>query len=392
MEPTHQFDLEKEIQGWRNGFKEQGIFTTDNLDELEAHLYDLIEDQLADGRDPKTAYDQALLQIGDSNSLKAVYLDANQGQVWRHRLWITMLGVWVFFVLYWGWVTTYSLGGYITGFLNLSPTLDRMAGLGVSLSILMVLILLMHYLVFPGRSLASLIPSRISRQPLWLFGIVGLLILSFFAPIWSWELVTSDIRNRAYWSMGWYIIPVIWMLAYPVSLWLSIRKQETTPPSSPTYLWRSETIYLLFGGLMGFGGKMLIECLAFLSIMGSIQFGMGFDSAYSIMLLSFVCLLLLFLAVCVNSYVSPLFILPGIQKKILSSSYRGGIAILIGGGIAGFLSFFARAIPSQILNMRQSGSYFQTIAYTEIIFFVVFSLLTLIWSYRRIRNRTLIVG
>ncbi len=67
------FDLENAIAAWRRDLASREIPADDTLDELEAHLRDDLDAQLAAGISPEAAFSDALRRLGDPASLKSEF-------------------------------------------------------------------------------------------------------------------------------------------------------------------------------------------------------------------------------------------------------------------------------------------------------------------------------
>ena len=61
--------IEKKISDWRRQMKRKRRFRHTDLDELEAHLRDVIDDLTASGSSPDEAFATAVRQLGDAHSL-----------------------------------------------------------------------------------------------------------------------------------------------------------------------------------------------------------------------------------------------------------------------------------------------------------------------------------
>src|ERR1700722_2072469 len=64
------FDLEKAVADWRKRMLDAGFKDPKTLGELETHLREDIEQQLNAGSTPKTAFDAAILRIGQPVDLR----------------------------------------------------------------------------------------------------------------------------------------------------------------------------------------------------------------------------------------------------------------------------------------------------------------------------------
>ena len=76
----YRFDLEKAIGTWRHALYQRRAFNADDLDELEQHLRDHVEAQLADGSTPEGAYRAALARLGTPGDLIPEYQKVQFGR------------------------------------------------------------------------------------------------------------------------------------------------------------------------------------------------------------------------------------------------------------------------------------------------------------------------
>src|SRR5262245_56437668 len=67
------FELERAIADWRRGLAQNGLQNSDVTNELEAHLRDSIDVQIAAGAEPRLAFNTALEQMGTSTELKSEF-------------------------------------------------------------------------------------------------------------------------------------------------------------------------------------------------------------------------------------------------------------------------------------------------------------------------------
>ena len=68
-----QFNLEAAIATWRRFVRSERAISADDADELESHLRDQVEELVAEGIDPKTAFYEATRQLGSYTRLKQDY-------------------------------------------------------------------------------------------------------------------------------------------------------------------------------------------------------------------------------------------------------------------------------------------------------------------------------
>jgi hypothetical protein len=67
------FDLDRAIVDWKRQLKAAGIRSVEALDELETHLRDHVEGQLAKGSTPEQAFGEAVTRLGPSRALREEY-------------------------------------------------------------------------------------------------------------------------------------------------------------------------------------------------------------------------------------------------------------------------------------------------------------------------------
>jgi hypothetical protein len=67
------FNLETAIQAWRKHMTEAGVKTPVQLDELESHLRDAVEDRIRVGLTGAQAFDAATQQLGHAIEIKSEF-------------------------------------------------------------------------------------------------------------------------------------------------------------------------------------------------------------------------------------------------------------------------------------------------------------------------------
>jgi hypothetical protein len=67
------FDLSRELRNWKVPFRASHLYSSDDLNELEAHLLDTIEAELEDGASQEDAFWMALARVGDEPTLRKQY-------------------------------------------------------------------------------------------------------------------------------------------------------------------------------------------------------------------------------------------------------------------------------------------------------------------------------
>ena len=94
------FDLNLDIQNWRESLAQSSAFRSENLNELESHLRDSITKLEASGLTDEEAFTVATKRIGKSEGLENEFSKVNQSSVWLDRILWMLIGVQV-----WGLVT-----------------------------------------------------------------------------------------------------------------------------------------------------------------------------------------------------------------------------------------------------------------------------------------------
>ena len=85
------FDLENAIADWRRQMLVAGIQTPAPLEELEGHLREEIEQRMKSGLDPQQAFEVAIRQFGQANSLKREFKKVERTLM--KRVMIILLGI-----------------------------------------------------------------------------------------------------------------------------------------------------------------------------------------------------------------------------------------------------------------------------------------------------------
>ena len=95
-----QFDLNAEIQAWRNRLSSSPELRAENLDELESHLRDSVAALRQKGLTEAEAFLIATQRIGSPTALQPEFAKVNAREVWLDRLLWMVLGVqlWAFIV------------------------------------------------------------------------------------------------------------------------------------------------------------------------------------------------------------------------------------------------------------------------------------------------------
>ncbi|MBN1817284.1 MAG: ABC transporter ATP-binding protein [Sedimentisphaerales bacterium] len=90
------FIVDRRIAEWRNGLAETGRFTAANLDELEAHVREKMEELQTLPLSEEEAFLVASHRLGEKRDLTAEYDKVNSGLIWSHRFFWMIVGVLAF--------------------------------------------------------------------------------------------------------------------------------------------------------------------------------------------------------------------------------------------------------------------------------------------------------
>jgi len=93
MENETSFDLNQQIQVWRENLGQSPAFCGENLDELETHLRDSISLLEARGLSAEEAFSVAARRMGTSGSLAAEFGKVHRQAVWMDRIFWMLVGL-----------------------------------------------------------------------------------------------------------------------------------------------------------------------------------------------------------------------------------------------------------------------------------------------------------
>ena len=89
METATPFDLNQEIQRWRETLGQSPAFRSENLYELETHLRDSIAVLQRQGLSAEESFLVAVKRLGKTGSLEAEFAKQNAQSIWLDRaLWM----------------------------------------------------------------------------------------------------------------------------------------------------------------------------------------------------------------------------------------------------------------------------------------------------------------
>lgn len=78
------FDLETQINSWRDHLRARGNFTETDLSELESHLRDEIDDLISSGLSSDEAFLISVKRLGNADAISNEYAKVNTANLWKH--------------------------------------------------------------------------------------------------------------------------------------------------------------------------------------------------------------------------------------------------------------------------------------------------------------------
>jgi len=94
------FNLENQISLWKSQLSKSGQFNKDNIEELESHLYDEIEQLQQYNLNDEEAYFVAQKRLGNIKDLKQEYGKVNRAQSIYKKMLPYVNGVFIYFFIY----------------------------------------------------------------------------------------------------------------------------------------------------------------------------------------------------------------------------------------------------------------------------------------------------
>ena len=80
------FELESQIRKWRGHLRSTGVLSQQDLEELESHLRDSIDDLTSRGMTGEEAFLVAVRRMGDTNALSTEFAKVSTESLWRQLL------------------------------------------------------------------------------------------------------------------------------------------------------------------------------------------------------------------------------------------------------------------------------------------------------------------
>jgi hypothetical protein len=136
------FDLNQQIIQWRKSLGQSESLVRSDLDELESHLRDQIDQLTLSGLSPEEAFWVAQRRIGNAANLPGEYAKVNGSAVFRRRLQWMLVGILAYLLIFnlsrlaslAGTLGAFGAGyhGYITGWIGqIAQALVVLAGLAL---------------------------------------------------------------------------------------------------------------------------------------------------------------------------------------------------------------------------------------------------------------------
>jgi hypothetical protein len=80
------FDLDQKLSEWRKQMLESNVYSASNMEELRAHVLDVMDDLKTKGLNEEEAFCVAVHRIGDVESLNREFSKVNRPLIWRRRI------------------------------------------------------------------------------------------------------------------------------------------------------------------------------------------------------------------------------------------------------------------------------------------------------------------
>ena len=239
MESKTQFDLNLNLELWRQSLAQSPSFQPDNLDELEVHLRDSVSTLEGKGLSTEEAFHIATRRLGQPTALDKEFGKVNAETVWLSRwLWMAV-GIFLFFcVQSLRGITEFALmsfgkhfafSAHIVGFLTMAASVVLFAAP----------ILFLRRLVAPHRKSRSQFVNRsILKRPG--MSIAALIVLSVSLTVISivgnnlaWRGATAEqvhlVQTVAFWRT--WPVTLTELILLPIAIVYLYRRQLKACPT-----------------------------------------------------------------------------------------------------------------------------------------------------------------
>ncbi len=225
------FDLNSEITGWCNKLAESRTLNTDDVEEIQAHLNDQVEQLSATGLTDEEAFIVTKHRLGSPALLTAEFAKVNPSRQWSYRFFWMIAGIMGFAAinnLASLVVTAFSFFGTLAGFQ--ARTLGFAGITAKTMILLAVLIVVLRY-CSPTRS--SKHDSRIKTPTrmtiVLLFALMIILFVArMFAPALAARVMSASEYGQVHLIFSYYSLAYA-VIVYPImaGLLFWLRKRST---------------------------------------------------------------------------------------------------------------------------------------------------------------------
>jgi hypothetical protein len=217
------FDLNVAVMQWRESLEQGESMAKPDLDELESHLRDQVDDLGGSGLSEEEAFWVGTHRLGDSAALQREFTKIDNTAYWRKRLfWMAAGSLFFYLLVHLSFVCgeLFTMAGMILGFRGLELAVANTVGLFISI----ICFLLLFYLSFVSRWIEPGIRYFLhgSRKKVILLAVLvtSLILLITFHSMLFLPLKTKylnhgefqSIQTFRFWSLA------IWTTACPLML------------------------------------------------------------------------------------------------------------------------------------------------------------------------------
>jgi hypothetical protein len=218
------FNLNNEIAIWRKSILETETCTAGDLNELESHLLEEIDQLKTKDLSEQEAFLVAASRIGKPATVAEEFAKVNQSMVMRNRIFMACTGVLAFLAIS-------SIASFTSKLIQLfaSLVMPKIAAyvpaymqIFFQLAIFAVLVLMVCKLAKKGKLSVSMLPISVVT-------IIVLLIAGQFVPAVTYRMVGAEVVGRTIMVTG--IFRLVWSLAIPIILAVMIKKFRQEKPA-----------------------------------------------------------------------------------------------------------------------------------------------------------------
>jgi hypothetical protein len=193
MEPKTEFDLNHNIQLWRQTLANSPSFQPENLDELETHIRDSVNTLEAKGLSTEESFFIAVRRLGYPTALEKEFSKVNSQTVWSPRWMWMAVGIFLYLTVltikgliddgFLAYERHFTVNAHLIGFLNLAAAVLLFAA---------PIVLLRRVVRFSMRNRSQfIIRTMLNRPAICMAGLVAfnisLAALSLFRNTMGWR-------------------------------------------------------------------------------------------------------------------------------------------------------------------------------------------------------------